>query len=639
MPLLSDAFSRSRALLAIFFSLLMGLSSASHASSCSTDPLVKIADLSWESAQFSTALYERILRQGYGCQVERVPGTSAALENALAQNDLHIIPEIWSGRTEIIEKALAAGQIQVLGETLQGGAEQGWYVPEYVIKGDPERGISAQAPGLKSITELAHFKEVFAEPDHPGKGRFYNCPTGWVCEVFNSQLFELNKLGEAYDNFRPGTGAALDSAIRSAYDRGQPILFYYWQPAALMAKYRFVRLQAGKFDQTCWSRLLDKSQAPCASDFILAKLAVAVSTPFFQAHPDLVDFFNKVQLAPEQMNEFILAMNEQGKSVDELVEQFLLDRPEQWEQWVSVQAGLAMRAQLEQGQTAQPKGIFPNWSFAEWTNLQLMKVVQRYGDHLRRFSASMLNGVILPVEKGLQATPAWVLLIMAAAIAWHASRRWVFALLCPAALYLIGAMGLWDKLIQTFSLVVVASLFSIALGIPLGILSARSRLVRALINPVLDLMQTMPGFVYLIPVLMLFGLGKVPAVMATVVYAVPPLIRLTSLGLRQVDPNVLEAAQSYGVTPIQMLYKVTLPLARPSIMAGINQSTMMALSMVVVASMIGAQGLGEDVLAGIQTLDIGRGLQAGLAIVILAIVRDRISQFYGRSERRRQRRR
>lgn len=168
----------------------------------------------------------------------------------------------------------------------------------------------------------------------------------------------------------------------------------------------------------------------------------------------------------------------------------------------------------------------------------------------------------------------------------------------------------------------------------MGIVAAGSRWLRRILVPVMDVMQTLPSFVYLIPVLMLFGLGKVPALFATVIYAVPPLIRLTVLGLQQVDPAAKEAAQSFGVTRWQMLIRVTLPLARPSIMAGINQTTMMALSMVVVASMIGARGLGEDVLAGIQTLDIGRGLQAGIAIVILAIVIDRITQAYGRVSRR-----
>ncbi|MDV2117483.1 proline/glycine betaine ABC transporter permease [Alcaligenes faecalis] len=268
-------------------------------------------------------------------------------------------------------------------------------------------------------------------------------------------------------------------------------------------------------------------------------------------------------------------------------------------------------------------------------NRQLLVAVQDWGTGFRQISSWILTYAILPVERVLQQVPAWAILVLTGLLAWWGQRRFLPVLLYAGGLYLIGAMGLWDKLMQTFTLVLVATVFSVLIGVPVGILSARSRLLRKVLTPVLDVMQTMPSFVYLIPVLMLFGLGKVPAVLATVVYAVPPLIRLTSLGLQQVDKHVMEAAQAYGVTRWQMLMKVTLPLARPSIMAGINQTTMMALSMVVVASMIGAQGLGEDVLAGIQTLDIGRGLQAGVAIVILAIVIDRISQSFGRSQRHR----
>jgi glycine betaine/proline transport system permease protein len=154
--------------------------------------------------------------------------------------------------------------------------------------------------------------------------------------------------------------------------------------------------------------------------------------------------------------------------------------------------------------------------------------------------------------------------------------------------------------------------------------------MRGITLPVLDVMQTMPSFVYLIPAIMLFGLGKVPAVLATIIYAVPPLIRLTDLGIRQVDREVIEAAQAFGGSPRQILFGVELPLATPTIMAGLNQTIMMALSMVVVASMIGARGLGEQVLNGIQTLDVGKGLEAGLGIVILAIVLDRITQGFGR---------
>jgi glycine betaine/proline transport system permease protein len=235
----------------------------------------------------------------------------------------------------------------------------------------------------------------------------------------------------------------------------------------------------------------------------------------------------------------------------------------------------------------------------------------------------------------LRGLPPWVVLLAVAALAWHATRSAWRALLLPALLYAIGCLGLWDALMQTLAIMVVATVMAVLLGLPLGILMSRHDRLRAVLLPVLDVMQTLPTFVYLIPVLMLFGLGKVPAIFATVVYALPPLIRLTDLGIRQVDADLTEAARSFGTTRWQLLLGVQLPLARPSIMAGINQTTMMALSMVVIASMIGARGLGEDVLAGIQTLDSGRGLQAGLAIVILAVVVDRITQAYGRPRRQR----
>ncbi|WP_370246233.1 ABC transporter permease [Candidimonas sp. SYP-B2681] len=277
--------------------------------------------------------------------------------------------------------------------------------------------------------------------------------------------------------------------------------------------------------------------------------------------------------------------------------------------------------------------MFPQWSGAAWINRQVTELVQAYGGAFRRVSDFMLTAILLPVERIMQKIPPWLFLAFVAVLSWHATRKPLATVLYVSGLFAIGLFGLWDKLIQTFSLVLVSTAISVVVGIPIGVIAARLRFLRRLLIPVLDVMQTLPSFVYLIPVLMLFGLGKVPALFATVIYAVPPLIRLTILGLRQVDPNVTEAAQAFGVTRWQMLTKVTLPLARPSIMAGINQTTMMALGMVVVASMIGARGLGEDVLAGIQTLDVGRGLQAGLAIVILAIVMDRITQAYGRPRR------
>ncbi|MFF7707528.1 ABC transporter permease subunit [Pseudomonas sp. NPDC007930] len=280
--------------------------------------------------------------------------------------------------------------------------------------------------------------------------------------------------------------------------------------------------------------------------------------------------------------------------------------------------------------------MFPDsltFSIAEWVNRAVDQLVARYGDTLREVSDSLLWALVR-LEGLLRATPWWLLLLLAGALAWHASRRWFTALVVMLLLFLVGSVGLWDKLMQTLALMLVATALAVLLGVPLGILAARWPRLRWVLMPVLDVMQTLPSFVYLIPVLMLFGLGKVPAIFATVVYAIAPVVRLTDLGIRQVDKEVLEAANAFGATPWQQLFGVQLPLALPSIMAGINQTTMMALSMVVIASMIGARGLGEDVLTGIQTLNIGRGLEAGLAIVALAVVIDRITQAYGQPRRR-----
>ena len=275
--------------------------------------------------------------------------------------------------------------------------------------------------------------------------------------------------------------------------------------------------------------------------------------------------------------------------------------------------------------------MFPErftFSIADWINRWVDVLVTNYGDMFRKISDTLLWAVI-HLESLLRATPWWVMLAVVGLLAWHATRRWLPTLVIVGLLLLVGTAGMWDKLMQTLALVLVATLLAVIIGIPQGILAARSDRVRAVMMPLMDVMQTMPSFVYLIPVLMLFGLGKVPAILATVLYATPPLIRLTDLGIRQVDKEVMESVTAFGANRWQKLFGVQLPLALPSIMAGINQTTMMSLSMVVVASMIGARGLGEDVLVGIQTLNVGLGLEAGLAIVILAVVIDRITQAYG----------
>jgi glycine betaine/proline transport system permease protein len=262
------------------------------------------------------------------------------------------------------------------------------------------------------------------------------------------------------------------------------------------------------------------------------------------------------------------------------------------------------------------------------TNRLVESIVIAYGDGFEAFANAILV-VLVAIERTLRDAHPVFILVAIGLLAYAASRRVVLALVMVVCTYAIGTLGLWDQAMQTIAIMVVAVLLSILIGIPLGIASARSNRVRATINPVLDLMQTIPSFVYLIPAAMLFGLGKVPAILATVIYATPPLIRLTDLGIREVNAEVVEASRAFGATRWQILTGVQVPLAMPSIMQGINQTMMMALAMVVIASMIGARGVGETVLLGLQRNDSGQGLLGGLAIVLLAIVFDRITQAYG----------
>lgn len=240
-----------------------------------------------------------------------------------------------------------------------------------------------------------------------------------------------------------------------------------------------------------------------------------------------------------------------------------------------------------------------------------------------------LLAAFLFVELPLRALPPWTVLLVVAVLAFAASRKILLTLVCTAGMWMLGALGVWDEAMQSLAIVLVSVGVCAVFGVPLGIAMAKSSTVRRMLSPVLDLMQTIPSFVYLIPVAMLLGLGKVPAILATVVYALPPLIRLTDLGLRLIERELLEAADAFGATAMQRLISVELPLAAPNILQGINQTTMMALAMVVIASMVGAPGLGQTVLEGLQRADVGKGLIGGLSIVVLAIVLDRITQAFG----------
>jgi len=269
--------------------------------------------------------------------------------------------------------------------------------------------------------------------------------------------------------------------------------------------------------------------------------------------------------------------------------------------------------------------------FDDWTNKGIDWLVENFREVFLAAKAP-IDIVLKAIESFLLFLNPYVVIIFFVLLALQVSSK-KLALGTLVSFFAIGFIGAWEESMITLSLVITAVIFSIILGLPLGIWSAKSDTVDKVLRPILDAMQTTPAFVYLIPIVMLFGIGNVPGVIVTIIFALPPLIRLTNLGIRQVPEDLIEASRSFGASSSQMLWKVQIPVAMPTIMAGINQTLMLALSMVVIASMIAVGGLGQMVLRGIGRLDIGLAAVGGLGIVLLAVILDRLTQEMGNKDK------
>jgi len=266
----------------------------------------------------------------------------------------------------------------------------------------------------------------------------------------------------------------------------------------------------------------------------------------------------------------------------------------------------------------------------DWVSAAVDFLVSEFGPVFDGFSA-FVYFLVNNFKDGMLLVHPIILILLIAALTWKLAG-WQMSIFAIVGLLITENIGLWVPFVETLALVLTAEVLVMVVGLPLGIYAARSDRFNSIIRPILDFMQTMPAFVYLIPAVMFFGLGLVPGVVATFVFALPPLIRLTNLGIRQVPHELIEAADAFGATPMQKLLKVQIPVAKPTIMAGVNQSIMLGLSMVVIAAMIGAGGLGTDVLRGIQRLQVGAGFEAGLVVVILAIILDRLTASFGKTK-------
>lgn len=307
---------------------------------------VRFADLNWESGSLITELLRYVVEKGYGLSTETAPGTTVTLEAALARNDIQVIGEEWAGRSPVWNKAEAAGQVQGLGDIVKGATE-GWWVPAYVINGDPKRGIEAKAPGLKSVADLSRYKDVFRDPESPGKGRFLNSPIGWTSEVVNGQKLKAYGLVDSFSNFRAGSGAALDAEITSAVKRGEPVLFYYWSPTPLLGRYDFIQLQEPPFDAEAWKTLTDPDNpAPRPTRSLASKLSIGVSSAFAREHADVVGFFAKVELPIEPLNQALARMSEKRLEPREVALGLLREHPEWLRAWLPAPVAEKVQASL-----------------------------------------------------------------------------------------------------------------------------------------------------------------------------------------------------------------------------------------------------------------------------------------------------
>ena len=271
--------------------------------------------------------------------------------------------------------------------------------------------------------------------------------------------------------------------------------------------------------------------------------------------------------------------------------------------------------------------VVPKIPLEQWANKAITWIIEHFGGFFEVLKG-VIEGIVGFMQFVLTAPPALLMVAILAVIAYFLSG-WRMALFTVIGLLFVISLGLWDDAMITLALILVAATISLVIGIPIGIIAAKSRGLEEAIRPVLDLMQTMPAFVYLVPFVILLGLGAGPALIATVIFATPPAVRLTMLGIQQVPKDTVEAAHAFGATPWQTLFKVELPLSLNSIRAGVNQVIMLSLSMVVIAGLVGAGGLGDPVVSGLQQLNIGLSLTGGLGIVILAIVLDRVTRGIG----------
>ena len=597
---------RSVALAATYASLLVwaALAPAANASPAADPPsckLVRISDIGWTDVTATTALFSSLIRElGYDAQVTvlSVPVTYASMKN----KDIDVFLGNWMPSMEGDRKAYFEDHsIDVIGANLTG-AKYTLAVPAYTYEA-----------GLHDFADIRRFAPQL-------KNAIYGIEPGndgnrLVLGMIRQSLFGLSDF-KLIESSEQGMLAEVERAVHNH----EPVVFLAWNPHPMNMRFDL--------------RYLSGGDAVFGPNFGGATIYTNTRTGYSSACPNMGKLLKnlKFTLAGEnQMMDAILNLHQQPEVA---AKAWLKANPTAvgaWLDGVTTFDGRPALASLRGTDEALSATSFEQWMSGH--KIPVGDAVAVAIDYVKTHGRSLFDGISALIRGSvdgltalLRAVPSPVLIVAIGALTWFLRRSVALVIFVMAALLFIINQGYWQATLETLSLVIVAAAVSAAIGVPLGIAAAHSPKLFAAMRPVLDLMQTLPTFVYLIPTLVLFGLGVVPGLISTVIFALPAPIRLTHLGISSVPKALIEAGEAFGATRAQMLWKVELPSAAPTIIAGITQCIMLSLSMVVIAALVGAGGLGVPVVRALNTVQVGMGFEAGFVIVLLAIILDRISR-------------
>jgi glycine betaine/proline transport system substrate-binding protein len=596
---------------AVLCALFLGTAPASAAdgAACRSP---RLADIGWTDVAVTTAIANRIL-QGLGytpkIDVLSIPVMYMSMKN----KDIDIFLGNWMPTMEADRKSyIESHAIEVVRANLEGA--------KYVL-GVPAYTYDA---GIKSFTDIAGFKDALS-------GRIYGIEPGndgnrAVLGMIKNDTYGLKDF-DLVESSEQGMLAEVDRAIR----RHQPIVFLAWEPHPMNTKYDI--------------RYLDDPRAVFGPNQGAATIYTNVRAGYLAECPNIGKFLENLQFTLPIEDTVMAKILFDGVETPKAAEDWLKANPDVWSKWLDGVTAFdggpgvdALRRSLGggPGSVIESFGAVNDWVVGHKLPLgtglaAAVEFATTHGQAGFDFISVTLSGLIGGITAALQWVPPLLLILALALGAYFLHRSVWLVIFIGLSLLLIVNLGYWSATMETLSLVISATIACVVVGVPIGIAAAHRPWLYTAIRPILDLMQTIPTFVYLIPTLVLFGLGAVPGLISTVIFAIPAPIRLTHLGITSVPTQLREAGEAFGATKRQLLFKVELPYALPTIMAGITQCIMLSLSMVVIAALVGADGLGKPVVRALNSVNVAMGFEAGLAIVILAIILDRVCK---RPERR-----